>query len=98
MRLSGKIGPNIKNLIKLSRQINYKFDSNKEFFVGGSMFFSTIEAVDPVLELGLSIDMFESKPISIDGTMAHAIERFFGIACSKQCLAIVDINFIQSLM
>ena len=96
-KLSDKIGPNIKTLKKLSRQINYKFDSNNEFFIGGSMFFSTIEAVEPILQLNLSIDMFESEPIPVDGTMAHAIERFFGIACSKQGLATVDINFIQSL-
>lgn len=96
-KLGDKIGPNIKTLKKLSRQINYKSDFNNEFFVGGSMFFSTIEAVEPILELDLCIDMFESEPTSIDGTLAHAIERFFGIACSKQKLETVDLEFIHSL-
>lgn len=97
-KLIDKIGPNIKALKRLSKQIDCKYDLNNEFFVGGTMFFSTVQAVEPVLELELNSDMFEPEPIPIDGTMAHTVERFFGIACRKQGLELVDINFVRSLL
>jgi hypothetical protein len=49
-------------------------------FVSGSMFLARLSALRPLLEL----DLFESEFIEergqIDGTMAHAVERSFGIS------------------
>ena len=96
-KIADKVGPNKNTLKKLSNRINIECDLNKQFFVGGTMFFLTVEAMAPVMELSLLDNEFQSEPIPIDGTMAHAIERFFGVACSSQGLEVVDINFARDL-
>lgn len=96
-KIADKVGPNKNTLKKLSHRINIECDLNKQFFVGGTMFFLTVEAMAPVMKLSLLDNEFQSEPIPIDGTMAHAIERFFGIACSSQGLEVVDINFARDL-
>jgi lipopolysaccharide biosynthesis protein len=97
-KISNKVGPNESALKKLSRRVNIKCDIDKQFFVGGTMFFLTVKAMAPVMELCLLDNEFQPEPIPIDGTMAHAIERFFGIACSSQDLEVVDINFARDLI
>lgn len=48
-------------------------------FVGGTMFWARCDALDPLLGLQLLPDDFQSEHGQIDGTIAHAIERYTGI-------------------
>jgi lipopolysaccharide biosynthesis protein len=51
-------------------------------YFGGTMFWARIDTLDPLLDLQLMPDDFQSEQGQIDGTAAHAVERF--ISCSAK--------------
>lgn len=48
-------------------------------YFGGTMLWFRLEEMDKLLDLGLMPDDFQSEHGQIDGTIAHAIERFIGV-------------------
>ena len=48
-------------------------------FPAGSFFWCRTSTIRPLLESGITFDDFEEEEGQIDGTLAHAIERFIGI-------------------
>lgn len=54
-----------------------------ELFAAGSMFYLRVDAASEILGLELTEADFEAEAGQTDGTVAHAVERCFGIAAWK---------------
>lgn len=52
-------------------------------FPSGSMFWARSAAFRSLLDLDLRLDEFDDEEGQLDGTLAHAVERLFFIACEK---------------
>jgi lipopolysaccharide biosynthesis protein len=61
-----------------------------EGFFAGSMFFARLAALRPVIALALAPDDFEEESAQVDGTLAHAVERLFSIACTHAGMRQLD--------
>ena len=66
-------------------------------FVAGSMFYARVQALIPLLNLGLQSDDFEPELGQLDGTMAHSIERAFAISAYTAGLKLVDTAYCQNV-
>ena len=92
-----KGGSNMPHITELADKIGYQGNINQQSFVGGTMFYARANAFDSLLKLNIKDTDFEKEPIPIDGTLAHVIERTFGLAANKEGLETVDTKFIKSL-
>ncbi len=52
-------------------------------FPSGSMFWARSAALRPLLDLHLGFDDFQAEAGQTDGTLAHAIERLYFLACEQ---------------
>lgn len=56
-------------------------DDDSLNFPAGSMFWARRTALQPLLDLPLSVSNFPPEAQQIDGTLAHATERMIGVVC-----------------
>ena len=52
-------------------------------FVAGTMFWIRASLLRPIEDMNLTLNDFEVEPIGVDGAMAHAMERMFGLVTCK---------------
>ncbi len=64
----------------------------KSPFVAGTMFYSTVDSLRPLLDLGLEDKMFEPELGQVDGTLAHAVERAIAVSARSIGKDIYTIN------
>lgn len=83
-----------KNLIlNLAKEVGIAVDSEMEFsFVTGSMFWAKPEAFQFLDLLPINSLDFEQEPIPPAGTLALAIERFFGLAVKAANFLIQEVD------
>ena len=73
----------------LAARTGIAVDPERVWFAGGSMFWSRPGPLNQLRNARLTIDDFEHEAVSIDGTTAHALERFVGALVTNAGLAVI---------
>ena len=82
--------PSFKDFCK---RIHSSFSEDKEYkFVAGSMFYAKTKIFDDLLRLDLTDKDFDTEQGQIDGTLAHILERYFGVMVTEQGFTLEEIN------
>jgi len=81
---------NRANVKRLCHQVGLEAYRPHFRFVAGSMFWFKPSALFLVTRLKLNPNDFEQERGQKDGTLAHAVERFFGLACEETGLGIAE--------
>lgn len=78
-------GSNEANILSLCRRMEWVSpDFEGSQFVAGTMFAASTKLLQRLLDLKLTSADFEVEEGQVDGTMAHALERFIGFLCHKE--------------
>jgi lipopolysaccharide biosynthesis protein len=86
------LGENVSKLNNLCTEACLK-DGNLQFpFVAGSMFWFKPNSLRILLSLDIDAMSLEYVDDQTDGTLAHAFERFFGLAVIKSGYVISEID------
>ena len=64
-------------------------DPERVWFPGGSMFWSRPAPLNRLRDVRLTLDDFEHEAVSLDGTTAHALERFVGALVADAGLTVI---------
>lgn len=87
------MGGNYPILEKLMPRFNYSCQVPENFFFTAStMFWCRPEVFKPFLDVEFLPDEFGEEPIPADDTLAHGLERFFGLMTTLQDYKIKTIN------
>lgn len=84
------LGINRNTLDALAERGRVPYDVRKIRFAGGSMFWIHPEVVSLISALKLSETDFEPEAGQVDGTMAHALERFIGVLAQSAGYQVVS--------
>jgi lipopolysaccharide biosynthesis protein len=92
------LGPNRPRVVALARKGGLAFDPERLWFPAGSMFWTRPEVLLPLADLGLTADDFGPETGAVDGTLAHAVERYLGVVAESQGLAVIESPDVDRLL
>lgn len=76
----GYMDGNFGGVDYLKRMIGHRINaSGADIFVSGSMFWVRLKALRPLIDADLLESEFEAEKGKLNGTLAHAMKRIFGI-------------------
>jgi hypothetical protein len=86
-------GSNLEHARPLARRLGLPDEMPRQFvFPIGTMFWARVDAIRPLLTLGLDWPDYPPEPLPYDGSMLHAIERIMPFLVAKQGQRIVLTN------
>jgi lipopolysaccharide biosynthesis protein len=85
-------GKNETKVHMLAQRIGIPWNKQNFQFVAGSMFWLKPSAICPITSLELSQRDFEDEQGQVDGTLAHALERFLGLLTQSSGFRIIEIG------
>ena len=88
-------GENSVNVFNLAKRANIPINDSDIIninFIAGTMFIVHRDIISDLLKLNLQGADFELEAGQVDGTLAHAVERFFSILCWKKKLRVVGLG------
>lgn len=89
------IGFNQERIESLLQRGNWRgIDMQTDVFAAGTMFFIRRKSLDSLMALNLTRDEFEEEDGQKDGTLAHALERMFGLVILREGGRIIDTNML----
>ncbi len=89
------IGFNQERIETLLKRGGWKsIDTQTDVFAAGTMFFVRRKSFDSILALNVTRDEFEAEAGQKDGTMAHALERMFGLVILREGGRIIDTDML----
>ncbi|PVE25413.1 rhamnan synthesis F family protein [Microvirga sp. KLBC 81] len=83
---------NVAWLRRLCAEFELRFDEETFNFVAGSMFAGRVSSFLPIANYPYLSSAFEEEDGQLDGTLAHALERFFGLFIEARGEAIAGIE------
>ncbi|NRB37879.1 MAG: hypothetical protein HRU20_05335 [Pseudomonadales bacterium] len=84
------LGLNAQLVKMLCYESQIEFDFKSFRYPAGTMFWIKADLLCTVGALKLIEGDFDKEPIEVDGTLAHALERFFGIMLASQGLKLIS--------
>ena len=82
-------GSNRTMVDALAARTGIGVDPERVWFPGGSMFWSRPAPLNRLRDARLTIEDFEHEAVSIDGTTAHALERFVGALVANARMSVI---------
>ena len=70
-----------EELVRKMTLQSYEVLRSDMFYSVGTMFWYRPDALQALFDLNLTIDDFPEEPLGLDGTLPHALERIFKVAC-----------------
>jgi lipopolysaccharide biosynthesis protein len=77
-------------LAELLPRIGISPDVKHRSFPGGSIFWIRPFLLRTLSGVGLALGDFEPEPVKMDGSLAHAVERVFGLICEDAGMRVVE--------
>jgi O-antigen biosynthesis protein len=84
-------------LAKLLPRLGISPDVRDRSFPGGSIFWTRSSLLRKLSGAGLSLEDFEPEPAKVDGGLAHAVERMFGLICESEGMRVVESGRLAEL-
>ncbi len=86
-------GFNKEKTLNLAKDAGIYFNGDPQFsFIAGSMFWAKPEALTYLNTIPINASDFEPEPTPPDGALAHAVERFIGLAAKAKGYSIKEID------
>jgi len=87
-------GHNFNRVYKLMEMLNMEINKYCTLdFPAGSMFWFRVQDLKPIFDLNITLPLFDDEKGQLDGTLAHAIERLFGVYVLKRNKKIIPIRY-----
>ena len=92
------LGSNRQLVESLVERSGRTFEVDRLWFPAGSMFWTRPSMLQGLAEVHLTAQDFGRETGAVDGTMAHAVERYLGVVAASEGRAVVESSDVERLV